>query len=131
MQVCIMFIQTLTRETASLIHKMEPDDLANVPFHQNTPDITRFIARFFPHHLAVHEISPVHKQPETYTFLHKHVDYDEINIIISPGKLVYRIQLDNDEYIVNNNSSIWIPRGVMHSANVLEGAGYFIAMRVN
>lgn len=117
--------------TTSLIHTMSPDDLANVPFHQNTPNITRFIAALFPHHLAVHEVNAVNQPPEAYTFLHTHNDHDEINIIISPGKLVYSIQLGDEEHIVQSNASIWVPRGVMHSANVLEGSGYFIAIRVN
>jgi quercetin dioxygenase-like cupin family protein len=116
--------------TTSLIHTMNADDLANVPFHQNTPGVTRFIAPFFPHHLAVHEVGPVNDPPAEYTFLHRHDDHDEINIIISTGKLVYKIQLGNDEYIVQNNASIWIPRGMLHSANVVEGSGYFIAVRV-
>jgi hypothetical protein len=113
------------------IYELAPSALANVPFHDDTSSITRFFAENFPVYLAVHEISPVVLPPKEYTQLHVHEDHDEINIILSRKNLLYKIQVGEQEYIAGNNSSIWIPRGVMHSANVLQGAGYFITMRIN
>lgn len=115
----------------SLIYKMMPSLLSNVPFHTDTDAITRYFAEAFPCHMAIHHVSPVFTPPLAYTQPHIHEDSDEINIIISPGKLVYKIQLDDRDYILQNNVSIWIPRGTLHSANVLRGSGYFIALRVN
>lgn len=115
----------------SFFFKMLPSALANVPFHEDTPSITRYFAADFPMHIAVHEISTVLSPPEEYTIPHLHDDCDEINIIISEDKLVYKVQIGSDKYIVHNNTSIWIPRGMLHSANVIEGSGYFVALRLN
>jgi hypothetical protein len=119
----------VSREQAS-IFKMLPVALSNVPFHANTESITRLFAEKFPVHLAVHEVSPVKVAPEEYTQPHIHDDCDEINIILSQQHLLYKIQVGNDEFAVGNNSCIWIPRYTIHAANVLEGAGYFITMRL-
>jgi mannose-6-phosphate isomerase-like protein (cupin superfamily) len=115
----------------SVVYEMTPSALANVPFHDDTKTITRFFAENFPVYLAVHEISPVMLPPKEYTLLHEHEDSDEVNIILSKQSLLYKIQVGEEEYIAGNNSCIWIPRGVMHSANVLQGAGYFITIRMN
>ena len=113
------------------IYELAPSSLASVPFHDDTKSITRFFAENFPVYLAVHEISPVVLPPKEYTQLHVHEDHDEINIILSGQNLLYKIQVGDEEYIAGNNSCIWIPRGVMHSANVLQGIGYFITMRID
>jgi mannose-6-phosphate isomerase-like protein (cupin superfamily) len=115
----------------SVVYEMIPSALANVPFHDDTKAITRFFAENFPVYLAVHEISPVMLPPREYTLLHEHEDNDEVNIILSKQSLLYKIQVGEEEYIAGNNSCIWIPRGVMHSANVLQGTGYFITIRMN
>lgn len=113
------------------VFAMMPAELSNVPFHANTPAITRFFADGFPLHAAVHEVSPVTQPPEEYTQPHMHDDSDEVNIIISKKELKYKIQLGAEEYIVNNNTCIWIPKGMLHAANVLKGSGYFITLRIN
>jgi hypothetical protein len=113
------------------IVKMPEAPLENIPFHQNTPSITRFMAAHFPLYIAVHDVSPVIIPPEEYTQPHIHPDADEINIIISKEKLVYKIQLGEEYHIVNSNSNIWIPRGTLHAANVLSGSGYFITLLLN
>jgi hypothetical protein len=118
------------REYSSLVYKMLPSALSNVPFHENTIAITRYIAENFPVHLAIHKVSPVIKAPAEYTLPHLHDDSDEINIILSEHNLTYKIQLGSDEYIEQNNSCVWIPRGMIHAANVLRGSGYFITIRI-
>ena len=120
----------MRNSTQEWIFKMLPAALSNVPFHKNTPPITRIIAENFPVHLAVHEVSMVSEPPAEYTQLHSHEDSDEVNIILSPDILVYKIQLGEEEFCVSSNASVWIPRGTMHSANVLKGAGYFITLRL-
>jgi mannose-6-phosphate isomerase-like protein (cupin superfamily) len=112
------------------IFDMKQAALSEVPFHNNTISITRYIARQFPLHMAVHRVSPVMMPPPAYTQPHVHHDYNEVNIIISDEHLEYKILLGNKEYVVRNNSSIWIPIGTIHAANVLSGSGYFIAIRV-
>lgn len=130
MQTLISTLPVRTNEEQSLLFKMLPIPLSNVPFHENTKSITRYFAENFPVHLAVHEVSPVMKPPIEYTQPHLHNDTDEINIIISQQSLLYKIQLGDNEYEVSNNSCVWIPRGMMHAANVLKGSGYFITLRM-
>lgn len=131
MQALISQFPFADTEEQSLIFRMIPIALSNVPFHKNTKSITRFFAANFPLHLAVHEVSPVTTPPPEYTKAHLHEDFDEINIIISQQDLLYKIQLDSENYIVSNNSCVWIPRGTIHAANVLKGSGYFITMRMD
>jgi len=131
MQTLINSLLFAKKEDQALLFSMLPVPLSNVPFHNNTAAITRFFAANFPLHLAVHQVSPVLTPPLEYTQPHLHDDSDEINIIISSQKLVYKILLDTDEYTVSNNAAIWIPRGILHAANVLKGSGYFITIRLN
>lgn len=77
--------------------------------------------------IVVHLIKNAKKKIRKYCDLHRH-HYDEINLILSEkGNLVYRIQLDNEIYIVKSPASIYIPKGVKHSANVISGEGIFVA----
>jgi mannose-6-phosphate isomerase-like protein (cupin superfamily) len=131
MQTLIQPLLIKQAEQQASIHSMIATALSGVAFHSDTEAITRYAPNDFPFHLAIHEVSPVTNPPATYTQPHFHADSDEVNIIISSHDLVYRIWLDDREYIVSNNSSIWIPRGTIHAANVLQGSGYFIAMRIN
>jgi mannose-6-phosphate isomerase-like protein (cupin superfamily) len=117
-------------EEQSLIFNLLPTALSKVPFHKNTKWITRYFSDSFPLHLAVHEVSSVTIPPPEYTQPHLHEDCDEINIIISQQDLLYKIQVGSDKYTVSNNSCIWIPRGMLHAANVLKGSGHFITMRI-
>lgn len=130
MQTLLSTLPVGINEDQSLLFKMLPIQLSNVPFHENTKSITRYFAEKFPVHIAVHEISPVINPPVEYTQPHLHDDTDEINIIISQRNLIYKIQLGGNEYEVSNNFCVWIPRGMMHAANVLKGSGYFITLRM-
>jgi mannose-6-phosphate isomerase-like protein (cupin superfamily) len=131
MQTLMRQLYGVKKETQSLIFPLLPVPLSNVPFHRNTKSITRYFAEGFPLHIAIHEVSPVTTPPIEYTQPHVHDDCDEVNIIISNDNLLYKIQLGADEYVVNNNSSIFIPSGVLHSANVLKGSGYFVTIRMS
>jgi len=131
MQTLVSNLFTQKTKEQPYIFNMLPSALSNVPFHSDTKSITRYFAEAFPLHMAVHQVSPVFTPLPEYTEPHIHEDSDEINIIISQKSLVYKILLGDNEYIVHNNTAIWIPRGLLHSANVLKGSGYFIALRLN
>jgi hypothetical protein len=131
MQTFIDSLPTVKSTRQPLIADLVTAALSAVPFHKNTGVVSRYFAQGFPVHLAIHEVSPVTTVPEEYTQPHVHEDTDEVNIIISQAKLIYKIQIGNDYYTVGNNSSIWIPRGIVHAANVLSGSGYFITLRIN
>lgn len=120
----------VSSEKRPYIFSMQPAALSSIPFHQNTAFITRYFARRFPLHLAVHEVSPVLVPPAEYTQPHKHLDCDEINIILSDDDLLYKIRIGEETFVAGKNSCVWIPRGVMHSANVMKGSGYFITLRI-
>lgn len=124
-------LPAITTNWQQAVYEMLPIPLSNVPFHENTESITRWFATGFPVHLAVHEVSPVIAPPVEYTQPHIHDDTHEVNIIISQHLLLYKIQVGDELYTVSNNASIWIPRGVVHAANVLQGSGYFITLRFN
>jgi mannose-6-phosphate isomerase-like protein (cupin superfamily) len=128
MQTLITEFPFAKNEEQSHIFEMLPRALSNVPFHRNTRWIRRYFADNFPFHLAVHEVSPVSIPPREYTEPHVHEEHNEINIIISQQDLLYKIQLGHNKYTVSNNSCIWIPKGMIHAANVLKGSGHFITM---
>lgn len=130
MQPFINMILSMKTRKDSHIFSLLPVGLSNVPFHEDTPSITRYFAENFPLHLAVHEVSPVLQPPTEYTQPHVHEDRDEINIIVARHKLLYKICLGNDDYTLDNNSAVWIPRGMRHSANVLYGSGFFITLQL-
>lgn len=112
-----------------LIFKNSIIPLSTIPFHTDIPCIERYFPEGFPVHLAVHKVSDANEFQE-YTKPHSH-DIPEINIIIGEEAcLVYSIQLGDEVFEVKSNSSIWIPAGLQHSANVIEGSGYYIAIRL-
>lgn len=131
MQTLIQKFPFAEADTNSNIFNMVSATLAGLPFHENTPAITRYIAKGFPVQVAVHEVSPLIVPPREYTMPHLHNDTDEINIIISHHDLLYAIQVGDEKYTVSNNACIWIPKGTLHAANVLRGSGHFISIRFN
>jgi mannose-6-phosphate isomerase-like protein (cupin superfamily) len=131
MNTLVRTLPSATSEAHQHVFELLEEALANVPFHSNTSAVTRFAAKGFPLHLAVHEISPTLAPPAQYTFPHVHEEHDEINIILSRHNLVYDIQVGADEYIIEKNACIWIPRGAEHSANVIKGSGFFITIRLD
>jgi len=78
-------------------------------------------------HIAVHFVDSTKKLPE-YSILHKH-NHDEINLILSDdSKLRYDIHLDDEVYKVTSPSTIFIPKGLPHSAKAISGRGIFICI---
>jgi cupin superfamily acireductone dioxygenase involved in methionine salvage len=108
----------------NLFDFIKKDSLQN---HRLPDFITRSVAVDFPVHLALNKISKG-RYIGHYVAPHKH-KFDEINIIL--GNLEYKIGLGSEEYQVRGPKGIWIPRGVVHYANVLGGSGYFICMRLD
>ncbi|WP_437969750.1 hypothetical protein WMF04_10855 [Sorangium sp. So ce260] len=106
-----------------------PSPLSAVAFHQDVECIRRFFAAGFPVHLAVHRVDDAEPARRDYTELHTH-DGPEINLILpDPTGLEYRIELGSSVHHVTTSTSIWIPPGVPHSANVVRGSGYLVAVR--
>jgi len=57
--------------------------------------------------------------------LHKQKNL-EYNILL--GNLKYQIILGDEKYIVQAPANIWIPAGLNHSANLIEGEGHYICI---
>ena len=78
-------------------------------------------------HVAVHFIDASKDLPK-YSKLHKH-NHDEINLILSEdSELRYEIQLEDESYKVTSPSTIFIPKGINHSAQAISGKGIFVCV---
>lgn len=109
------------------------ESLAKVPFHGKAP-VKRLLMldkTSIPEsnaQVAVHFIKNLPKEIPRYGELHKH-DCDEINLILSEDdKLVYKVQFEDEVYEVSSPATIFIPKGVKHSAEVLSGKGIFVCI---
>lgn len=104
--------------------------LSTVDFHKDTSCIERYYPNNFPMHVAIHKITNA-TNVEKYTMPHQH-DTSELNIFIGDeGGLEYSVQLGDETYTICSNSSVWIPKNLNHSTNVIKGSGYYIAIRLN
>ncbi|MDC0685429.1 MULTISPECIES: hypothetical protein [Sorangium] len=113
----------------ALLRANVPSPLSSVAFHEDVECIRRSFAAGFPVHLAIHRVDSAEAARRDYTALHTH-DGPEINVILpDPTGLEYRIELGSRVHHVTESTSIWIPPGVPHSANVVRGSGYLIAVR--
>ncbi len=108
-----------------------PASLDSVPFHRSADCVQRIAWQGFPVHLCMHRITEHEQMPAQYVTAHCHGD-PEINLLIAAeGELIYRIELGDEIYTVSAPHAIWIPPGLMHSANVISGSGYFVCSVLN
>lgn len=114
------------------IKKGIPESLDTVPFHKNAPirRLSMLSKTRIPEsdtHIAVHFIDALKKIPN-YSEPHRH-DYDEINLILSEdSELIYEVQLGDESYKVTSPSSVFIPKGLRHNAQVISGKGIFVCI---
>ena len=118
----------------TLISRGRLEPLHYVPFHAHgaAPVSRRVLAGAGVHeaigkHIVSHEIRDVPTEQRSYCEPHVH-DCNEINILLSDSHLSYEIRLGDEVFVVNAPATIHIPAGVVHSANVIEGSGFFIAI---
>jgi hypothetical protein len=78
-------------------------------------------------HIVAHEVRDVSADRRSYCEPHVHV-CPEINILFSLTRLVYEVRLGNEVYLVEAPATIYIPAGLVHSANVVVGSGFFVAL---
>lgn len=104
------------------------ENLNSIPFHDNNKEMSRYIAKDAPYHIAIHEIHCTTDQPEEYVHLHKH-GVEELNILVSDtNDLEYNFVVGGEERIVSAPGVVWIPKHTLHSANVIKGSGFFICI---
>ena len=78
--------------------------------------------------VVLHQISKLPKKIPSYCDPHIH-EFDEINLILSDaGTLKYRIVLGDETFVVRSPSTIYIPAGLRHSAEVLSGKGTYVTV---
>ena len=119
---------------AALISPGLGQALHHVPFHGSgvAPLCRRVLAGPDVHpqiqkRIVAHEIRDVCAGRRSYCEPHVH-DCPEINILLSFTRLVYEIRLGDEVYLVEAPATIYIPAGLVHSANVVEGSGFFVAL---
>lgn len=111
-----------------IIKRNVPSSLNNIVFHSFTERVERFSPEEFPVHVAVHEIREDRPNTLKYVDLHKH-PYPEINILIgNKSTLSYNLTTRHNSFNVESPASIYIPAGIEHSANLIEGAGFFVCI---
>ncbi len=108
------------------------ESLDKVPFHGKAPikRLSMLSKSLIPKsntHIAVHFIDSSKDLPK-YSKLHKH-NHDEINLILSEdSSLTYEIRFEDESYEVTSPSTIFIPKGIKHSAQAISGKGIFVCM---
>ncbi len=108
------------------------ESLDNVPFHEKAPIkrlsmLSKSLIPTSNTHIAVHFVDASKDLPK-YSKLHKH-NNDEINLILSEdSSLTYEIQLEDESYEVTSPSTIFIPKGIKHSAQAISGKGIFVCV---
>ena len=116
----------------NLIKRGVIEPLEKVPFHGKAPikRLSMLGKSLIPQsdtHIAVHFVNVSTNLPQ-YSKLHKH-NHDEINLILSEeSSLTYNIQLEDEFYNVTSPSTIFIPRGIRHSAQAISGKGIFVCI---
>lgn len=108
------------------------ESLDNVPFHKKAPikRLSMLDKSIIPEsdtHIAVHFVDASNKLPK-YSQRHEH-DYDEINLVLSENsQLTFEVNLDDETYEVTSPSTVFIPRGLQHSAHAVSGKGIFVCI---
>ena len=116
----------------NLIRKGVNEPLQKVPFHKKASikRLSMLSKNIIPEsntHVAVHFVDASRKLP-TYSSLHSH-NKDEINLILSEdSKLKYKIQLEDETYDITSPSTVFIPKGLKHSAQAISGKGIFVCI---
>ena len=97
--------------------------------HTLTNMLARYTASELPIHVAVHDFHVQEYAPE-YCKIHSHTNEAELNIIFSKEAFRLKLLLDDKETILSENCVVHIPAGILHSANVIEGSGIFVCIRI-
>lgn len=109
-----------------------PAGLEGLPDHKGIDRIQRLVPEGFPIHLAIHHVKAGEDPNRViYSAPHTHLEWDEINVLISSSELVYAITIGDEAREVAAPATIWIPSGVEHAANLVSGEGFFLCIRID
>jgi hypothetical protein len=123
------------RHPVGQVYDLVPRSLTEAnPGYRDIGEILRLFAAGSPVHIAAHWIEGASQmESRDYSCDHLHEDLIEVNILLGePGGLVYSVVLAEGEEptVVESPRAIVVPPGVVHSANVLRGRGWFVVLRL-
>jgi hypothetical protein len=125
------FLKTKRGQTFPLVPRSLTE--ANKGYH-DVAEVVRLFADGAPIHIAAHWIEGAQTDAgRDYSCAHTHDEFVEVNVLLGePGALVYNVVLaEGDEpKRVESPCAIVVPPNVAHSANVLEGRGWFVVLRL-
>ena len=104
------------------------------PGYRDVAEVVRLFADGASVHVAAHWIDgAVAIVDRDYSCVHAHDDLIELNVLLGePDGLSYQMVLGRDKPAVRLEApcAVVIPPGVPHSANVIEGRGWFVVVRI-
>jgi len=103
------------------------------PGYHDIGEVMRLFAAGSPVHIAAHWIEGAEDLPRDYSCAHAHEDLTEVNILLGePDGLVYSMVLEEraEPVLVESPRVLVVPPGVVHSANVVRGRGWFVVLRL-
>lgn len=105
--------------------------LSSTARYRDIPELERLESVGSPCHVIVHEIrDDAVDEVRDYCSGHVH-EFGELNVLLGePGALVYDIVLGDETLTATSPTTIWIPAGVEHSANLRRGSGTFVVVYV-
>lgn len=110
------------------ISRLIANPMRDIDAHEMSKDVVRFATLDLPIHVAAHNVTG--SPTSEYCKDHIHDNCHELNLVL-PGSngLAYNLRIDGKNHLVDHPSAIWLPPGVSHSANALEGTGWFVCIR--
>lgn len=108
-----------------------PRALSSTARYRDIPELERLESVGAPCHVIVHEIADdALDEARDYCDGHAH-PFGELNVLLGePGALVYDIVLGDETITATSPTTVWIPAGVEHSANLRRGSGTFVVVYV-
>jgi hypothetical protein len=124
----------LTASRRGRVFDLVPRSLREAnPGYHDIGEITRLFAAGAPVHMAAHWIDGAQEMERDYSCNHAHEDVVEVNILLGePGGLFYNVVLAEGEepVLIESPRAVIVPSGVVHSANVVRGRGWFVVLRL-
>lgn len=105
--------------------------LSSTARYRDIPELRRLESVGSPCHVIVHEVAAdASEERRDYCDAHAH-PFAELNVLLGePGALVYDIVVGEETITATSPTTVWIPAGVEHSANLRGGTGTFVVVYV-
>ena len=103
--------------------------LSSTARYRDIPELARLESVGSPCHVIVHEVvGDAEEEARDYCSGHAH-PFAELNVLLGePGALVYDIVLGDETITATSPTTVWIPAGMQHSANLRRGTGTFVVV---